>query len=164
MLTCVIAFVRPLLGSSTAVKESPAMLRLVPYRTKNLGSEQYPQNGNLLICSTLEVGELTSQYISRLRIVTKIKKIPGKAGCLEKFTVEKFVHCIRKTMKISLENANVSCKVPALHFTDYNSSHLDYCPTREEALGRGLISECSFCNCAFCKISIFLKNIHPWQQ
>lgn len=79
MLTCVIAFVRPLLGSSTAVKESPAMLRLVPYRTKNLGSEQYPQNGNLLICSTLEVGELTSQYISRLRIVTKIKKIPGKS-------------------------------------------------------------------------------------
>ena len=47
--------------------------------TKNLGSEQYPQNGNLLICSTLEVGELTSQYISRLRIVTKIKKIPGKS-------------------------------------------------------------------------------------
>ena len=87
-----------------------------------------------------------------------IKKIPGKAGCLEKFTVEKFVHCIRKTMKISLENANVSCKVPALHFTDYNSSHLDYCPTREEALGRGLISECLFCNCAFCKISIFLRT------
>ena len=68
-----------------------------------------------------------------------IKKIPGKAGCLERFTVEKFVHCIRKAMKNSLENANVSCKVPALHFTDYNISHLDYCSTREEALGRGLI-------------------------
>ena len=84
-----------------------------------------------------------------------IKKIPGKAGCLEKVTVEKFVHCIRKTMKISLENANVSCKVPALHFTDYNSSHLDYCPTREEALDRGLISEHSFC-----KISIFKAKLH----
>ena len=82
MLTCVIAFVRPLLGSSTAVKESPAMLRLVPYRTKNLGSEQYPQNGNLLICSTLEVGELTSQYISRIRIVTKIKKNPWRFECV----------------------------------------------------------------------------------
>ena len=82
MLTCVIAFVRPLLGSSTAVKESPAMLRVVPYRTKNLGCEQYPQNGNLLICSTLEVGELTSQYISSIRIVTKIKKNPWRFECV----------------------------------------------------------------------------------
>ena len=53
-----------------------------PYLTKNLGSEQYPKNGNLLICSTLEVGELTSQYISRIRIVTKIKKNPWRFECV----------------------------------------------------------------------------------
>ena len=62
------------------------------------------------------------------------RKIPGKRGCLKHHTVETFVHCIRNAMRISLKNVNISCKAPVLQFTDYNSSHLDYCLTQEKAL------------------------------
>ena len=74
MLTCVIAFVRSLALQRRSKNPLLCFASRSPYLTKNLGSEQYPKNGNLLICSTLEVGELTSQYISSFRIVTKIKK------------------------------------------------------------------------------------------
>ena len=63
-----------------------------------------------------------------------IKKIPEKSGCLQNATINSFVECRKKTLKSFLEQGKVKCKVPALDFTEFDTSFLRYCSTRDEAL------------------------------
>ena len=72
----------------------------------------------------------------------EVHKIPEKGDCQE-ISMELFVGCIKKKIKESLENSSkVNCMVPALEFTDFNYSGLNYCESKDDALEvDGLIYE-----------------------
>lgn len=69
-------------------------------------------------------------------------KIPGKGGCLEQ-TITDFMICINEKLLESLaKSSKLKCKVAALLFIDFNSDHLEFCETVEDALAmEGLIYE-----------------------
>ena len=62
-----------------------------------------------------------------------VMKIPGNDGCLEK-TTEELIECWKDQLAQSLEKASIKCKVPALRFSRFDTSHLDDCRTKEQAL------------------------------
>ena len=73
----------------------------------------------------------------------KTRMIPGKGGCCKEIPISTFMSCIRFNIASSLKNStNITCKVPALDFTDLDSTHLKYCSNKDEALKvNGLIYE-----------------------
>ena len=62
-----------------------------------------------------------------------LKKIPRDGLCKEQ-TMTQFLQCIKAKLKVALEKAQPKCKVAALNFTEYNSDHLQFCQTKDEAL------------------------------
>ena len=63
-----------------------------------------------------------------------IQKIVGNDGCDDRTLKELIDICWKDELARSLEKASIKCKVPALRFTRFDTSHLDDCSTREEAL------------------------------
>ena len=63
----------------------------------------------------------------------QISKLHEKGECQTKPLIEK-IHCIKEKLADSISKLDISCKVPALRFTLYNSDHLNYCTTKEDAL------------------------------
>ena len=102
-----------------------------------------------------------------------IKKIPGRKGGCKDITLFDFINCWKDKLAESLKNSNVPCKVPALRFTRFNTDHLEYCTTKDDALAiEGLIyntaiknHEMSVCGsiCTFTKyqnkISLLSKKV-----
>ena len=62
-----------------------------------------------------------------------VMKIPGTDGCREK-TRKELIECWKDQLARSLEKASIKCKVPALRFTRFDTSHLNDCRTKEQAL------------------------------
>ena len=53
-----------------------------------------------------------------------VKKLPEKGGC-QQIPLADYNHCWRKKIAESFANhPNLTCKVPAFRFTDFNTSHL----------------------------------------
>ena len=50
-----------------------------------------------------------------------VRKIPGKGGCQEK-PISDFIDCISEKLANELKNADVKCKVPALDYTQYDTT------------------------------------------
>ena len=50
-----------------------------------------------------------------------VRKIAGKGGCEEK-PIDDFIQCINDKLVKELEMADVKCKVPALTYTDFDTS------------------------------------------
>ena len=80
-----------------------------------------------LFCSTLGAADLIIQK-------EIIKKLPSPEGGCKEITLLEMVNCWKDKLAESLKDANVKCKVPALRFTRFNTDHLEYCKTKEEAL------------------------------
>ena len=62
-----------------------------------------------------------------------VKKIPGTDGCEEK-TTQELIECWKDQLALSLAKASIKCKVPALRFSRFDTSHLNDCRTKEQAL------------------------------
>ena len=63
-----------------------------------------------------------------------IKKLPAKSDCRQ-IDIPTFAGCIRDALKTSLETSDkVKCGVAAMNFTTFDFSHLNDCPTEDEAL------------------------------
>ena len=68
-----------------------------------------------------------------------VMKIEGNDGC-DKRTLEQLVDCWKDQLALSLEKASIKCKVPALRFTRFDTSYLNDCDNKEDALAvEGLI-------------------------
>ena len=61
------------------------------------------------------------------------KKLKAKGSCQDQ-TIQEFIGCIRAELRKALQKSTVQCMVPALNFTDFDTSHLEYCQSPSEAL------------------------------
>ena len=54
--------------------------------------------------------------------------------------IEKFIQCVKTTLETVLEKLDINCTIPALSYININTSNLDYCDNKEDALAvNGLI-------------------------
>ena len=48
--------------------------------------------------------------------------------------LSEILSCWKKELAVALSRAEIKCKVPALEYTDFDTSHLEYCTNIEDAL------------------------------
>ena len=54
--------------------------------------------------------------------------------------IEKFIQCVKNTLENALEKLDINCTIPALSYININTSNLDHCDNKEDALAvNGLI-------------------------